>query len=428
MFGGVVLSKISTLWTYFTTPKRFTSRKAIEKIQKKGMAKHVRMVRKKSPFFARHWAGLADEDWRAFPLVNKALMMDNLQDYITADIDVESARAMAAEAEKSRDFHPTLKGYTVGFSSGTSGARGMHFISTAEQDRWAGYMLARALDGSIFGKHNIGLFLRANSNTYESVSSSRIKFHFYDLMRPLDELVEEMVEDAIDVLIAPPSILRYLADRKISLNARKIISVAEVLTPLDREAIQQHYHCTVHQLYTSTEGEIAATCEHGTLHLNEEIMVIQKEWIDDEQTMFHPIISDFKRTTQPMVRYRQNDILVVKNDPCPCGDARQAISEIIGRQDDVFEFASTSGTTELVVPDMIRRATLAMHPDITAYMVEQLSQGHIKIQLEPLLSGLDHSGFEQLWEAKGIVAPKITIAAYDFTPSATKMRRIAKRF
>ena len=422
------MSKLTTLWTYLTTPKVYTSRKAIEKIQRKGMAKHVKRIRKNSPFFARHWAGLADEDWRKFPLVNKAIMMEHLQDYITADIDVESARAMAAEAEQSRDFHPTLKGYTVGFSSGTSGARGMHFISQAEQDRWAGYMLARGLDGSIFGKHKLGLFLRANSNTYESVSSSRIKFQFYDLMRPLEELVAELVADPPDVLIAPPSILRYLADQKIRLPCRKLISVAEVLTPLDRDIIEQHFQQTVHQFYTSTEGEIAATCEHGTLHLNEEIMVIQKEWIDEEQTMFHPIISDFKRTTQPMVRYRQNDILVVQNDPCPCGDARQAISEIIGRQDDVFEFETTSGKTELVVPDMIRRATLAMHPDITAYMVEQLSPSRIKVQLEPLLSDLDRSGFEQLWEAKDIVAPEITVEAYGFKPSATKMRRITKRF
>ena len=422
------MSKLTTLWTYLTTPKVFKSRRAIEKIQRKGMAEHVKMVRKNSPFFARHWAGLADEDWREFPLVNKAIMMEHLQDYITADIDVESARAMAAEAEQSRDFHPTLKGYTVGFSSGTSGARGMHFISQAEQDRWAGYMLARGLDGSIFGKHKLGLFLRANSNTYESVSSSRIKFQFYDLMRPLDELVAELVADPPDVLIAPPSILRYLADQEIPLPCRKLISVAEVLTPLDRDIIEQHFQRTVHQFYTSTEGEIAATCEHGTLHLNEEIMVIQKEWIDEDQTMFHPIISDFKRTTQPMVRYRQNDILVVRNDPCPCGDARQAISEIIGRQDDVFEFETTSGNTEFVVPDMIRRATLAMHPDITAYMVQQLSPGHIKVQLEPLLSDLNRSGFEQLWEAKGIVAPEITVEAYEFKPSATKMRRITKCF
>ena len=78
------MSKLTTLWTYLTTPKVFKSRKAIEKIQRKGMAKHVKMVRQNSPFFARHWAGMADEDWREFPLVNKAIMMEHLQDYIDA--------------------------------------------------------------------------------------------------------------------------------------------------------------------------------------------------------------------------------------------------------------------------------------------------------------------------------------------------------
>ena len=62
------------------------------------------------------------------------------------------------------------------------------------------------------------------------------------------------------------------------------------------------------------------------------------------------------------------------------------------------------------------------------YVFEQLSPSHIKVQLEPLLSDLDRSGFEQLWEAKDIVAPEITVEAYEFKPSATKMRRITKRF
>ena len=177
-----MMGKLSTLWTFYSTPRRFKSRARIKKIQEKGMAKHIKMVRKKSRFFSRHWKGIPDEDWRRFPLVNKEIMMENLQEYLTVDIDVESAKKMALEAEKSRDFNQTLKGYTVGFSSGTSGSRGMHIVSQAEQDRWAGYMLARGLDGSIFGKHKIGLFLRANSNTYQSVSSSRIKFQFYDLL------------------------------------------------------------------------------------------------------------------------------------------------------------------------------------------------------------------------------------------------------
>ena len=422
------MGKLTTLWTFYTTPKILKSRAKIDKIQEKGMAKQVKMVRKKSPFFARHWKGIEDKDWRRFPPVNKEVMMANLQDYLTEDIDVESAKTMALQAEKSRDFKQSLKGYSIGFSSGTSGARGMHIVSEAEQDRWAGYMLARGLDGSILGKHRIGLFLRANSNLYASVSSSRITFQFYDLMRPLDDLVSELVRDAPDVLVAPPSVLRYLADEKIGIKFRRIVSVAEVLTPLDRATIERYFQTTVHQFYTSTEGEIAATCEHGTLHLNEEIMVVEKEWIDEERTMFHPIISDFKRKTQPMIRYRQNDILVLSKEPCPCGDARQAIAEILGRQDDVFEFESTSGKKELVVPDLIRRATMGLHSGITAYMVEQVSPSNIVVQLQPHLSNLDFSGFEQLWEAKEIVPPEISVESYDFTPSATKMRRISKQF
>ena len=147
-------------------------------------------------------------------------------------------------------------------------------------------------------------------------------------MRPLDELVEEMVEDALDVLIAPPSILRYLADRKISLDARKIISVAEVLTPLDREVIEQHFQCTVHQLYTSTEGEIAATCEHGTLHLNEEIMVIQKEWIDDEQTMFHPCLLYTSDAARRIMSGTTNSVAPEVDANSNTSSCRPMISEI----------------------------------------------------------------------------------------------------
>ncbi len=423
-----MMGKLTTLWTFFSTPRKFKSRAKIKKIQEKGMAKQVKMVRRKSKFFAEHWNGIADEDWREFPLVNKEMMMENLQEYLTEKIDVKSAIKMASDAEKSRDFSQTLKGYTIGFSSGTSGARGMHIVSQAEQDRWAGYMLARGLDGSIFGKHKIGLFLRANSNTYESISSSRIKFQFYDLLRPLDDLVTDLISNSPDILIAPPSILRHLADEEIGMKFRKIVSVAEVLTPLDRKIIEQHFQCIVHQFYTSTEGEIAATCEYGTLHLNEETMVIQKEWIDEEKGIFHPIISDFKRKTQPIIRYRQNDILVMQKENCPCGDTRQAIAEIIGRQDDIFELKTISGKIEMVVPDLIRRATLQMSEHIDSYFVEQISREEINVMIRPKLEKLDMSGFELLWASKNIIPPKLNFPDYQYEPSVKKMRRIRRRF
>ena len=424
------MSKLSTLLRYFFTPKKFKSRKQIERIQSKGMRKQAKFVRKKSPFYARHWDGLQDEQWHEFPLIDKSIMMENLEDLLTVRIDVDKAKSLADDAEKSRDFSPKIGPYSIGYSSGTSGSRGMHFVSEKEQAGWAGFMLARGLDGSIFSKHRIGLILRANSNTFESVGSNRIEFKFYDLMKPLEDIHESILQDKLDILIGPPSVLRYLADVKSPLKVRKLVSAAEVLDEIDRRHIEAHFGQIVHQFYSSTEGEIAATCEHGTLHLNEEIMVIQKQWVDEEKGWYHPIISDFKRKTQPIIRYRLNDILVASKQPCKCGDTRESIESIMGRQDDIFMLEKKSGDGfEQVIPDFIRRAVMQMHPDITAYCAIQKSPEEIEIQLLPEgLQEISFQGFEQVWKNMKTIQPTISLAKYSFKPSTTKLRRIRRDF
>tara|TARA_B110000444_G_scaffold260684_1_gene308661 strand:- start:2284 stop:3573 length:1290 start_codon:yes stop_codon:yes gene_type:complete len=424
------VSKLSTLLRYFFTPKKFKSRKQIERIQSQGMRKQAKFVRKNSPFYARHWEGMQDEQWHDFPLIDKSIMMENLEDLLTVRIDVSKANSLADEAEKSRDFSPKIGPYSIGYSSGTSGSRGMHFISEKEQAGWAGFMLSRGLDGSIFSKHRIGLILRANSNTFESVGSNRIEFKFYDLMKPLEEIHESILQDKLDILIGPPSVLRYLADVKSPLKVRKLVSAAEVLDEIDRTHIEAHFGQIVHQFYSSTEGEIAATCEHGTLHLNEEIMVIQKQWVDEEKGWYHPIISDFKRKTQPIIRYRLNDILVASKQPCKCGDARESIESIMGRQDDIFLLERKSGDGfEQVIPDFIRRAVMQMHPDITAYCAIQKSPEEIEIQLLPEgLQEISFQGFEQVWKNMKTIQPTISLAKYSFKPSTKKLRRIRRDF
>lgn len=424
------MSKLSTLFRYFFTPKKFKSRKQIERIQRKGMSKQAKFVRKNSPFYARHWDGMQDEQWHEFPLIDKSIMMENLEDLLTVRIDVDKAKSLADDAEKSRDFSPKIGPYSIGYSSGTSGSRGMHFVSEKEQAGWAGFMLARGLDGSIFSKHRIGLILRANSNTFESVGSNRIEFKFYDLMKPLEDIHESILQDKLDILIGPPSVLRYLADVKSPLKVRKLVSAAEVLDEIDRRHIEAHFGQIVHQFYSSTEGEIAATCEHGTLHLNEEIMVIQKQWVDEEKGWYHPIISDFKRKTQPIIRYRLNDILVASKQPCKCGDTRESIESIMGRQDDIFMLEKKSGDGfEQVIPDFIRRAVMQMHPDITAYCAIQKSPEEIEIQLLPEgLQEISFQGFEQVWKNMKTIQPTISLAKYSFKPSTTKLRRIRRDF
>ena len=423
------MNKFRTLFRYLMTPKKFHSRQRIEKIQRKAIKRHIKFVRKNSPFYARHWQGLSDDEWSKFPIIDKSIMMDNLADLLTVRIDVNYAKQLADKAEKTRDFSPKIGPYSIGYSSGTSGSRGMHFVSEKEQAGWAGFMLSRGLDRSIFERYKIGLILRANSNTYESVGSNRIKFKFYDLMQPLGEIHSKILDDELDILMGPPSVLSYFVDINSPIKVRKMVSVAEVLEEVDRVKIEQHFGLTLHQFYSSTEGEIAATCEHGTLHLNEDMMIIQKEWIDEEKGWYHPIITDFRRKTQPIIRYRLNDILVTSGKKCQCGDTREVIDSIMGRSDDMFHLTTVDDTVELVVPDLIRRAIMQMSDEITNYIAFQKAPDQIEVQLKPEgLSNLSMEGFDELWKSKNIQPPQIEIAPYNHLPSTTKLRRIYRQF
>ena len=311
-------------------------------------------------------------------------MMDNLGDLMTRKIDLNAAFDVAKNAEESRDFSSRVGDLSIGFSSGTSGSRGVHVVSDNEGSNWAGFMLARGLGSSILGKHHVALFLRANSNNYEKINSRRIKFSFFDLLKPMEQLQKEVEIANPTELIAPPSVLRYLADNNCKINPRRIISAAEVLDPIDEKIISKYFSQIVHQFYTSTEGEMAATCELGTLHLNESIMHIGKQWVDEEKGLFHPILTDFMRTTQPIIRYLQNDILVLQKEGCKCGDARTAISQVMGRSDDVFYLQkNNSDEFEPIVPDFIRRAVMRLSPEIEAYHVIQKSRNIIEIGIQP---------------------------------------------
>lgn len=42
--------------------------------------------------------------------------------------------------------------------------------------------------------------------------------------------------------------------------------------------------------------------------MNEEYVIIEKEWLDEKR--FVPIITDLLRTTQPIIRYRLDDVLI----------------------------------------------------------------------------------------------------------------------
>ncbi|KGP85574.1 MULTISPECIES: F390 synthetase-related protein [unclassified Paenibacillus] len=419
--------------------RNWKTRTQLERWQERQIIRQVERVREKSLFYREWWGDVDASNWRSFLLIDKTIMMQHFDRLNTVGISKDEAMALAGESEETRDFKPSVQGVTVGLSSGTSGNRGLFLVSDREQDAWTGTVLAKLLPGGLWKPAKIAFFLRANSNLYESVQRGKLQFQYFDLLERVDTLVERLEIYRPTVWVAPPSMLRMLADAYTSgtLTAvpDKIISVAEVLDPLDRKVLEHVFGQIVHQVYQCTEGFLGATCRFGTLHLNEDIVHIEKEFIDPATRRFVPIITDFSRTSQPIIRYRLNDILTEAAVPCSCGSLFTAIERIEGRCDDTLYFPHRqTGEAVPVFPDFVTRAVIAASPNIEHYRVVQRGNGTLEISLR--LGGGE--GVQQV-EAEvqrelmklgarlECSVPDIQFVPYTFEPGITKLRRVERQ-
>lgn len=358
--------------------RSFPSRRALECWQKKKISAHLKYVAAHSPLY-RGKTSLEE-----YPVIDKTYMMKHFDQLNTAGVRRKEAEDLAVKAERDRDFTPKLqpspsrprqpsqkigipqllkgkKGITVGLSSGTSGQQGLFLVSDREKNQWAGYILARFLDRGIMGSYDIAFFMRADSNLYQAVSSRNIRFHFFDIYRGMEEHTKRLALLKPQILAGQPSVLLLLAEKRhrgaLDIHPRMVISIAEVLEKEDERRLKEAFELPViHQVYQCTEGCLASTCSRGTLHLHEDIVHIDREYLDKRR--FIPVITDFERRTQPIIRYRMNDILVERSKPCPCGSPFLALEKIEGREDDMFSFYGEDGKEKRVFPDFIRRCIL----------------------------------------------------------------------
>ena len=375
------LLEIGTVLFHFlrTRALRFRTRDALLAWQRGQIDLFLRRRLRHAPYY-RAYAGM---DLSQLPIMDKPTMLANFRAVNSVDLGLEDATATALAGEATRDFRPQVGDVTVGLSSGTLGPRGVFLVSRREQLKWAGIMLARVLDGKLLRQLlpgrpplKVAFFMRANSNLYGTLASRRIDFRFYDLLGGIEQHLAALQEQAPDILVAPSRILGRLAalalDGQLRLAPRKVIAVAEVLEPDDRRRIEQAFGGPVHQLYQCTEGFLGYSCKHGTLHLNEEFVHIETEWLDAEHTRFVPIVTDFTRSTQYFVRYRLNDVLRVRAEACPCGHAAMALEAVEGRCDDILWLpAEQDGGLTALYPDTIRHAISIAPQALPDYRVEQ---------------------------------------------------------
>lgn len=437
-----MIRKLIVLFNYiiFRYLHRFSSEEKLQRWQKIKIKRHLKFIKKHSPYYKKILQNSKTSDLNEFPIINKKTMMDFFNEINTVGISLEEAMDIAIRAEKSRDFEPKLGSITVGLSSGTSGNRGVFLADTFEQNLWAGAVLAKTLPEGIFKLNRVAFFMRANSNLYTSVSSRKVIFRFFDILIDIEKHIEPLNKFNPNVLVGAPSVLKILAIAKqkgfLKIEPKKIISVAEVLEPLDKNFIEAEFHQIVHQVYQCTEGFLGYTCKCGTIHMNEDIVYIEKEYIDEQR--FYPIITDFRRASQPIIRYRLNDILVQKEGNCPCGSCFMSIEKIEGREDDIFYFPSIEGNSNVrIFPDFIRNAVITASDDIDEYMVVQENLKKIVVQLklkstekEKITYTEVKDSLEKLFENYECKMPQIDIQNYkigDMNKKLIRVRSIMER-
>jgi putative adenylate-forming enzyme len=423
------------------------------------------------------------------PIIDKQALLKHFDALNTRDIRYDDAMAVAIASERSRDFSAEIDGVTVGLSSGTSGQRVPFLVSGRERMLWAGNILARMLSPASLARIaspwqrplEIAFFLRANSNLYTSLGSRRVAFSFYDLLQPLEAHLDALMSSTPHassgsgphVLVAPATVLRRLADfqmeGRLRLQPRQVVSVAETLEEEDAEVIARAFDCRVQQIYQATEGFLGYTCPAGTIHLNEECVHIEPEWLDAARTRFHPIVTDFTRETQLIVRYRLDDVLRVRETPCPCGRPSMALAGVDGRRDAVLMLpvrgeirgeitetrgvgAGATGATRAIFPDVLRRAMMLasgdrihgdrIHSDRTRgdrirdYRIVQTGGGLVvRLSLAAGVGGL-HAESEAeaavraeltaLFAQQGVAAPPIVFAPWQPEAAGDKCCRIRR--
>ncbi|WP_413528618.1 F390 synthetase-related protein [Rahnella inusitata] len=377
---------LKTLWHYLRTRRLvFDSREALLVWQQKKLRQFARKTLSHSPWF-KAYAHLPHSQW---PLMNKALMMANFDQMNTAGLKKDTLLACAQRAERDRHFTPQIEGFSVGLSSGTSGQRGIFVVSPHEQQVWAGGMLAKMLPKGLRRGERVAMFLRADNNLYHSVNNRWLSLAFFDLFSPFQPQLQQLENFAPTIIVAPAQVLRQLAlavlNEELTLSVSKAISVAEVLTAQDRQLLEQVFP-QVGEVYQATEGFLAATCERGTLHLNEEFIHIEPEWIDDRR--FVPVITDFTRHTQPIVRYRLDDVLVKREQPCGCGRVTMSLQHVEGRCDDWLELPGSDALPRIMFADACSRVIANALPLTADYRLTQQDNVTLMLQGECSLAEL----------------------------------------
>lgn len=289
------------------------------------------------------WAPLAGMPLDYFPVLESNAIRGNLKQWNSLGIEHKDGLRAAEDAEKG-GAGEAVPGIIAGYSTGTSGSRGLFLASVKERSFYIGQSLAKLLPAPSLSRGiRIALFLRANSRLYRDVGiTSFFRFSYFPLSLTPAEKIRELEAFQPTILIAPSHVLHELA-QNISKGSKilpflvRCFYGAEPMGHEERDWITSALGVRPDPIYQATEGFLGYGCRCGRLHLNDDSQIIELNPVAGTNG-FQPVITDLMRVTQPMVRIKLDDFIELDDTPCPCGFAGRVIQPVSGRVQDLWRF------------------------------------------------------------------------------------------
>ena len=337
-------------------------RVAIDRLRQERLSRLLAWTRRHSRYYAARWGSQPRRDLclRDLPPVHKADLMARFDDWVT-DPAVTRKGVEAFTSDLARIGQPMLGRYAVFASSGTTGVPG---FSVHDCDALAVYdalgatrmgALAPAWNwGEPLTGHRYALIAATEGHFAGIVSWERLRAlhpwfeanaRVFPVTAPIRETCAELERFRPTVVASYATVLRALAHERdagrLEIEPSVLWYGGEWLAPMARAHIERAFGCRVAGDYGASEFlNIAFECERGSLHLNDDWVVLEPvdenyEPVPPDEASASVLLTNLANHVQPLVRYELGDSVTVVSKPCACGRPFPVI-RVDGRRDEIL--------------------------------------------------------------------------------------------
>lgn len=372
---------------------KFKNREALEKNQNKMYQKHMQTMARTSNFY-NHILTLKNVE---IPVIDKNMLMSNFDKMNTLGLTkaacldlkdlINNIDKVDLTDEQKKTLVEVMQEFSLQETTDLDGNPAVFLQTAHDRNVLAGKILAKVLPSGLLVPERVMYFTDLNNNVLETVKIKSVKLKFMDYNELSDTVLEEVQKFKPTVIIAPPSVLKLLAEKQkdndIKIAPKSLFSTSSILGKRYRKEIQDVFNIVVYQLYLTNEAFIGSTCEYGTIHLNEEFVIVEKEYLQGSKTMYNPIITNLIQTGQPIIRYKMDDILIDRKKPCPCGRCTTGLRRIEGRNDSLIYALSQDGIKRVeIYPYIMQNLIFKTSDAIEAFQILQKDYSSINIRLK----------------------------------------------